>query len=439
MAGAIGPRGLLAAIAAGAAAVLALWWHSTLVISGTVLGGWLTGAGEILGLLAGYAVVVLVLLMARIRPIERGVGADRLARWHAMGGRYVIGLVSGHALAITWGYAVTAHTNPVTEAGTLLTAYPDVLMATVAWFLLLGVGLVSARAVRRKLRYETWYYLHLYTYLAIALAFSHQFANGAAFVTDLAARFWWSSLYLVVAALVVWYRLVVPVRDFARHGFRVAGVRAEAPRTFSVYIQGRRLGGLDAEPGQFFRWRFLARGLWWQSHPYSLSAVPSDDLMRITVQDAGDYGAAVRSLKPGTRVIAEGPFGAFVPIRTGRSTLLLAGGVGITPLRAMFAALSGKVTLIYRASTWQDIVFQSELDAIAEARGATVHYVVGSRTDLGGDPISAQTLRELAPGVHKMDVYLCGPPGMTGSAVAALTEAGVPRRRIHFESFEFET
>ncbi|WP_300604241.1 ferric reductase-like transmembrane domain-containing protein [Trebonia sp.] len=439
MAGAIGPRGLLAAIAAGAAAVLVLWWHSTLVISGTVLGGWLTGAGEILGLLAGYAVVVLVLLMARIRPIERGVGADRLARWHAMGGRYVIGLVSGHALAITWGYAVTAHTNPVTEAGTLLTAYPDVLMATVAWFLLLGVGLVSARAVRRKLRYETWYYLHLYTYLAIALAFSHQFANGAAFVTDLAARFWWSSLYLVVAALVVWYRLVVPVRDFARHGFRVAGVRAEAPRTFSVYIQGRRLGGLDAEPGQFFRWRFLARGLWWQSHPYSLSAVPSDDLMRITVQDAGDYGAAVRSLKPGTRVIAEGPFGAFVPIRTGRSTLLLAGGVGITPLRAMFAALSGKVTLIYRASTWQDIVFQSELDAIAEARGATVHYVVGSRTDLGGDPISAQTLRELAPGVHKMDVYLCGPPGMTGSAVAALTEAGVPRRRIHFESFEFET
>ncbi len=439
MAGAIGPRGLLAAIAAGAAAVLVLWWHSTLVISGTVLGGWLTGAGEILGLLAGYAVVVLVLLMARIRPIERGVGADRLARWHAMGGRYVIGLVSGHALAITWGYAVTAHTNPVTEAGTLLTAYPDVLMATVAWFLLLGVGLVSARAVRRKLRYETWYYLHLYTYLAIALAFSHQFANGAAFVTDLAARFWWSSLYLVVAALVVWYRLVVPVRDFARHGFRVAGVRAEAPRTFSVYIQGRRLGGLDTEPGQFFRWRFLARGLWWQSHPYSLSAVPSDDLMRITVQDAGDYGAAVRSLKPGTRVIAEGPFGAFVPIRTGRSTLLLAGGVGITPLRAMFAALSGKVTLIYRASTWQDIVFQSELDAIAEARGATVHYVVGSRTDLGGDPISAQTLRELAPGVHKMDVYLCGPPGMTGSAVAALTEAGVPRRRIHFESFEFET
>ena len=102
------------------------------------------------------AVVVLVLLMARIRPIERVVGADRLARWHAMGGRYVIGLISGHALAITWGYAVTAHTNPVSETATLLTTYPDVLMATVAWFLLLGVALVSARAVRRRMSYETY-------------------------------------------------------------------------------------------------------------------------------------------------------------------------------------------------------------------------------------------------------------------------------------------
>lgn len=434
MTSAIGPRGLLAAVGAGAAVVLFLWWHSTLAITG--LGGWLTGAGEILGLLAGYGVIILVLLMARIAPIERGVGADRLARWHAMGGRYVIGLVSGHVLAIVWGYAANAHTNPVTETGALLTTYPDVLMATVGWFLLLGAGLACARAARSRLRYETWYYLHLYTYLAIALAFSHQFAVGASFVTDVAARFWWASLYLVIAGLLLWYRVLVPVRALVRHGFRVAGVRQESPRTVSIYISGRRLRELEAAPGQFFRWRFLARGQWWQSHPYSLSAVPNDELMRITVQEVGDHSAGLSRLEPGTRVFAEGPFGSFVPVRSGRPALLLAGGVGITPLRAMFAATSGAVTLIYRASTWQDVVFQAELDAIARDRGATVHYLVGTRSELGGDPLSATALRELAPGLHRMDVYLCGPPGMTGSAVAALTQAGVPRRRIHYESFE---
>src|SRR5947208_11181371 len=128
------PGAVLAAIAAGAVATLLLWWHDTPSISG--LGDWLTNAGRITGLLAGYAVVVLVALMARIPPVERGVGADRLARWHAMGGRYTVSLVVAHGLLISWGYAVTAHTDVVSQTKTLLLSYPDVLMATVGGLLL---------------------------------------------------------------------------------------------------------------------------------------------------------------------------------------------------------------------------------------------------------------------------------------------------------------
>ena len=335
----VGPRVTLTLTAVGAAAVLALWWHSTRSIVGP--GGALTTLGEGLGLLSGYAVVIAVLSMARLPPVERGVGADRLARWHATLGRWLIWVITGHVLFIIWGYALAAHAGVVSETATLLTTYPDVLMATVGWFLLLGVGLTSLRAARRRLRYETWYYLHLYTYLAIALVFSHQFANGAAFVTDTAARVAWAALYIVTAALIVWYRLIVPARDFGRHRFVVAGLREEANRTVSVYIKGRHLGELGAAPGQFFRWRFLTRGLWWQSHPYSLSALPSDTLMRITVRDVGDPSNMLRSLRPGTRVLAEGPFGAFFPAHPDRASLLVAGGVGITPLRAMMAALTG--------------------------------------------------------------------------------------------------
>jgi ferredoxin-NADP reductase/DMSO/TMAO reductase YedYZ heme-binding membrane subunit len=428
---AIPPRVVLALITAGAVAAVGLWGASTPDVKG--LGGWLTSGGQIFGLECGYAVVVLVALMARIPPIERGTGADRLARWHATGGRWVISLVSAHALLIVWGYAVEARQNVVAETGTLLTSYPDVLAATVAWFLLLGTALVSARRVRNKLRYETWYYLHLYTYLAIALAFSHQFADGSAFTTSLAARFWWSALYIVVGSSIAWYRFIVPVRDCVRHDFRVAGVREEAPRTVSVYVRGRSLGELEAEPGQFFRWRFLAPGLWWQSHPYSLSAAPGDDLLRITMRDTeGKF----RDLKPGTRLIAAGPFGAFVSAGSGHPVLLIAGGVGVAPLRAMFAILPGPVTLVYRASSDDDVVFRPELDAIAAARGGTVHYLVGSRGDFPVDPLSAPALRDLIPGVAQMDAYLCGPPGMTAAASEALHDLGVPRRRVHFESFE---
>jgi predicted ferric reductase len=426
---------VLGVIAVGTLVVLFLWWHATPGVSG--LGGWLTGAGEILGLLAGYGIVVLVALMARIPPLERGVGTDQLARWHSMGGKYVVCLVFAHALLIIWGYAVGAHTNVVSETSTLLTQYPDVLMATVAAFLLFGVGIISMRAARRRVRYETWYYVHFYTYLAIALAFSHQFADGASFVSDLAARFWWSAMYLTVAVLILWYRFAVPLLAYARHRFHVIGVKQEGPGVISVYIGGARLDELDAEPGQFFRWRFLTRSMWWSSHPYSLSAAPGQDLLRITVKDLGDHSEALAALQPGTRVFAEGPYGAFTASHSGRSVLLLAGGVGITPLRAMFATLPGHVTLIYRASSERDIVFREELDAIAAARGADVHYLLGSRAEIGGDPLSPRVLQSLVPGLEDRDVYVCGPVGMTEAAVRALRLAGVPKRSIHRESFEF--
>jgi predicted ferric reductase len=434
--GRVGPRVVLAVIGAGAFAVVVLWWNGTPAVSG--LGGWLTGAGEVFGLLAGYGVVVLVALMARLPPLERGVGTDQLARWHAMGGRYVVSIVVAHGLLILWGYATEAHTSLTSETATLLTQYPDVLMATVAGFLLLGVGIVSMRAARRRVRYETWYYLHLYTYLAIALAFSHQFAVGASFISNLAARFWWSAMYLTVAVLVLWYRVAVPLRSFARHKFTVVGVKAEGPGVISVYIGGSHLDELAAEPGQFFRWRFLTRSLWWSSHPYSLSAAPGTDLLRITVKDIGDHSRALSRLRPGTRIIAEGPYGAFTAGRSSdHGVVLLAGGVGITPLRAMFSTLPGPVTLIYRARSEQDIVFRDELDAIASARGAKVYYLVGSRAEIGGDPLSPRMLRSLVPGLDQQEVYVCGPSGMTSAVVEALRDAGVPRRQIHFESFEF--
>ena len=432
------PGTVLAVIAAGAVAVLALWWHGTPSVHG--FGDWLTNAGRITGLEAGYGMVVLIALMARIPPLERGIGPD-LARWHAMGGRYTVGLVVAHALLIVWGYALTAHTSVTHQAWTLLDSYPDVLLATGGGLLLVMTGVVSARAARRRMRYETWYYLHLYTYLAVALAFSHQFANGGAFAESLQARLAWSALYAVVGALLLWYRVIIPLRSAARHRFTVQSVRPEAPGIVSVLISGRGFDHLRAEPGQFFRWRFLTRELWWQSHPYSLSAMPQPDLMRITVKARGDHSGSLANLKPGTRIIAEGPYGAFTPSLTGRRVLFIAGGVGITPIRAMFAALpkrmSGGITLLYRASHPRDVVFSRELNAIANDRQAALHYLVGSREELGYDPLDAEHLQRTVPGLHRYEAYVCGPTGMTAAAVNALVAAGIPRRRIHHESFDF--
>lgn len=218
-------------------------------------------------------------------------------------------------------------------------------------------------------------------------------------------------------------------------------VRRETPDVISVVIGGRHLDELRAESGQFFRWRFLTKDLWWVSAPYSLSAPPAGNRIRITVKERGDHSRRLAGLRPGVRVVAEGPYGALTAARRrGRRVLLIAGGVGITPMRALFQtipAAPGDLTLIYRARTEQDLVFRDELEALARDRGHVLRHVIGSRTELGRDPLTAEALQTNIPDLAAHDVYVCGPPGMSESVIRALRKARVPRRRIHHESFEF--
>ncbi|MGW2959738.1 ferredoxin reductase family protein [Streptomyces sp. NPDC001220] len=426
---------VLAVVWAGAAAVLALWWSDT----GSVVGaaGWLTGAGRIAGLLCGYACAVLVGLMARVPLLEVRIGSDRVARWHAMAGRYTVCLLVVHVALILTGYAAQDHASLVHETVDVVLHYPEMLKATAGTVILFAVGVTSVRAVRRRTSHEFWYYVHLLTYAAVFLAFGHQLALGNDLKGKPVATALWYALYLGVAGLVGWFRILAPVRLNLRHRLRVESVRQEAPGVYSVVVGGRRIDELGARAGQFFRWRFLGGdGMGWTSTPYSLSAPPRGDLLRITVKALGDHSAAVSLLRPGTRVWAEGPYGSLTADRaTGHRTLLIAAGVGVTPLRALFETLPGEVTLLYRARTAQDLALGGELEAIARWRGAQVLYALNGPQ--GERPaLTAQALRAAVPGLAGHDVYLCGPHGFAEELYGALRAAGVPDRRIHHESFE---
>src|SRR5579883_988432 len=317
------PMLLAAVIAAGALPVLAVWWHDTLPIALHTPGGYVTALGRLTGLLAAYLLLALTALMARIPLIENRIGSDAAARVHRALGEYTVALACCHALLIIVGYAQAAHTSPLSE--------------TAALGLLVWIGVVSARAVRAKLAYESWYFIHLYVYLAMALAFSHEFANGADFISSSRNRILWSAAHLAVAALWLVYRVALPAARSARHTLRVARIVPESRGVVSVYLTGRDLERLRAEPGQFLRLRFLARGHWWQCHPYSLSAAPNTRALRVTVKDLGDASRATARLRPGTRVWFEGPYGAFTARRRrARKVLLIGAGAGITPVRALF-------------------------------------------------------------------------------------------------------
>ncbi|MCX4583376.1 ferredoxin reductase family protein [Streptomyces sp. NBC_01481] len=429
---------LLAVTWAGAVAVLSLWWQNTAVVHMTTA-EWLIGAGRITGLLGGYVIALVVLLMARVPALERRVGSDRVTRWHAMSGRYAISLIVTHVVLTVWGYAVQARTGLVEQTVTVVVDFPEMIKAAIGTGLLLLIGFVSAGAVRRRMAYETWYYLHLLTYVAVYLTFWHQLATGAEFVGNPTVRNVWYVLYGAVGALLVWYRVLAPVRLNLWHRMRVESTVDEAPGVVSVLITGRRLHRLGAEAGQFFRWRFLTKGLRWSANPYSLSAAPRPTLMRITVKAVGKHSTALSRLEPGTRIWAEGPYGAMTAGRRSRNkVLLIAGGAGITPLRALFETLPGgpgDLTLLYRASKKQDLALWSELQQIAERRDAQLMYAVNG-PDGARPEITSERLKEVLPDIDEHDVYLCGPPGLAEESYQALRAAGVPSRRIHHESFE---
>jgi predicted ferric reductase len=433
-------EGLVATVVAiGIVLVVVMWWRDNPASSVHGWGPWLTSAGRLTGLVGTYLIVVEVLLMSRVAWLDRMIGMDRLALWHRRNGEYSITLLVAHAFLSIWGYAVTGHEGLVKETTTVVLDYPDMLAATVGLALLVLIGVLSARVVRRKVNYQTWYFIHLYTYLALALSFAHQFSTGEDFATHPFNRGAWIALYAVVGLLLVVYRVGKPLRDQTRHRLRVSNVVREAPGMVSIYITGRRLEEIGAESGQFFLWRFLSRDHWWQAHPFSLSAAPNGQFLRLTVKDLGDHSRDLSRLARGTRVIAEGPYGAFTARRRRRrQVLLVGGGVGITPLRALFESLPGgtdDVTLIYRASAPGELAFRGELDAIARARRCRVHYLVGSRAE-HPEYLGADHLRSLVPDIANRDIYLCGPEPMQTALADALTVLRVPGRQIHSENFE---
>ncbi|MHB8643042.1 MAG: ferredoxin reductase family protein [Gaiellaceae bacterium] len=435
------PRAALAAlvwlvVAGNAAVIVWLWWHGGNAHPKTT-GDLLTSIARITGLLSAYLALVQVLLLARLPFLERLLGFDRLTVWHRWNGHATIDLVIAHVVFSVYGYALLDKL-PLTKEFTGMLSngiYPGMITATIGTVLLLAVVATSVVIARRKLRYETWYAVHLLAYAGIALAWFHQIPTGNELVLDRTAADYWRALYVVALALLVVFRILVPVARALRFRLRVVDVVNEAPGVTSLRIAGRGLERLRAQPGQFFLWRFLSHGRWWSAHPFSLSEAPDGRSFRITVKDLGDFSGRAGEIAPGTRVVAEGPFGTFTEaVRTRAKVALIAGGIGITPVRALAQTMKGDVVVLYRVLRNEDAVLKDELDEL----GVDVRVIAGDHATVAGARLlSPEHLHELVPDISEREVYVCGPPAMTDAIERTVRHAGIPRHHIHIERFAF--
>jgi len=396
-------------------------------------------AGRALGIVAAVFMLTQVLLISRMPFIERGLGHDGAAALHSRTGKAAVLLMAAHAGIISVMSAYYADVSVFTQTADFFTGRWFLTMAQLALGVFAIIFVTSLVMVRSRWRYENWHAVHLLTYVGIALAIPHQFLEGSTFRDGGAAWWFWLALYVIAWGSLLTFRVVAPLARFSRHDIRVSGVEALPDGSTSITMSGRDLSAFGARPGQFLLWRFLDRDRWRNAHPFSLSSAPTAGSWRITVKPSGDDTAALASLAVGTRVMVEGPFGIFTEAsRTRPGRVLIASGIGITPIRAMLEQVDtahGPVDVIFRANSTARAPLLAEVEELAHANGAALHVVLGARGDGWSAIDQPATLVGLVPDVADRDVYICGPGQWADAVEHEARAAGVGRDSIHRETF----
>jgi predicted ferric reductase len=375
-----------------------------------------------------------VALVSRLPWIEPLVGCDRLYRLHRSVGFIATPLLLSHPVLLTFGYARRYQVSLIRQFVDFATSWPYAGLAIVGIMLIVLTVASSLPPIRRRLSYDAWHGGHLAMYLAISLVSLHQ-TTGAEMVRQPWWGQYWVALHLLVIGAFVVFRVARPVFKLARHRFRIDRIVSESDDVTSVYVTGRRVERFSFRAGQYANVAFLTKGQW-APHPFSFSAAPNGRFLRISIKAVGDFTGGIRRLAPGSLVLLEGPLGAFTTAAAiGRKYLMVAGGIGITPIRALIESLAAGDCDVYAARTVNDLVFAAELRALTPR----CHFVLSqmSKTDDGYERgrIDEAMLERLVPDVHEREAFVCGPPPMMKGVIGALRELRVSESRIHYERF----
>ncbi len=390
--------------------------------------------GRIFGLIGTYLFLIQILLISKIKLIEKTYGHDKLTRIHHYNGIVAFILLLLHGLFLVIGYKLIAKISFLNQL-TKFIGGDEIGSAILALVILIIIIILSITFSKIKIKYELWYFTHLFTYLVIILAFSHQIENGMDLYSNNAFLIYWYILYIVIIGLLLVYRFLIPIYNYYTYRFQVNRVVNENKEITSIYISGKNINNFKFDGGQFGIFRFLDN-TFYQAHPFSFSKTYDGKEIRISIKNLGDFTSKIKNIKVGTSIVIEGPFGVFTKKQVKhKNVILIAGGIGITPVRSLFEELSKNlsknVTLVYCVKNENELVFKDELSSIKQKN--KIYYHISNKEK----HLSEDKLRSIILNPTQTDVFICGPNQMTKNLIKILRKLGVNKKRIHFEKFSF--
>jgi predicted ferric reductase len=380
-------------------------------------------------------------LTARFRYVTEPWGEDVIYHFHRQLSLVAVGLVLAHAL-------ILVATRPETLAPINAIQAPwSARFAVLSIVSVIALVVTALWRVRLNISYETWHLTHIaLAVVAITAGILHMVGSGF-YLTNPWKRGLWIGLTILWICLLLYVRIVKPL-FMLRRPYRVTGVRSERGDTLTLVMRPDGHPGFRFRPGQFGWLTVWGSPFKITGHPFSFSssAAVRDGRVEMSIRNLGDFTREIRNIRVDQRVYLDGPYGAFTIGNPADMHVLIAGGIGITPMMSMIRTLADQgdrrpIILLYGNRDWESIIFREELETLRERLDLTVVHVLSHPpADWMGERgfVSAEVLeRHLPPPYADHEYFICGPDVMMNAIEKALAALGVPRSKYHSERYSF--
>lgn len=414
---------------------IALWWRP----AGSELVTY--DLARLAGLLGFTILLLQSITAARWKWIERGIGLDRMMRWHRLTGISATILLVTHLILFLIYYGAFG----ADIALSLIT--PGLKYETLGLTALILLLFTVVFALTRKtlhLPYHWWKRLHLLAYVIGILSFIHAWFLGSDLIAHAGLRYYLALLFGLSLYVFV-YHYVIKELWLRRQPYQIATLTEIVPGVRHITLSGGPTKAMCYQPGQCVFIKFLSKRVTGEWHPFTISSSPSDPAVTLSIKASGDWTSTLGQLQPGDQALLDGPYGRFSYMHQSAKPDLvyIAGGIGITPLRSMLRHCVATTPtrpqyLFYANRTQTDIAFRDEFDQLVKTQPAiqVIHVLSADKNWVGEKGyVTGEVIKKYIADPTRFDYYICGPKPMMRSVQTELARLGVSKKQMHSEQF----